>query len=203
MIVVKALAELPDKDKFVFVVCGHETTSDPVAQELVDLSEKGGVQTVFIGFHSDMPEVIAACADIGVMPSLREGLGMAGLEMLCEGVPLVGSDVQGIREYLKDGVTGFLCNPFSVEDFKNGIQKLADPDLRRRMKPDCKAMAENSISQYLWRSAGRYMRKYSTSNDRYWLVAFLECLEVDAECECRIHLQRVGHFVECVVVLCD
>ena len=62
MIVVKALAELPDKDKFVFVVCGHETTSDPVAQELVDLSEKGGVQTVFIGFHSDMPEVIAACA---------------------------------------------------------------------------------------------------------------------------------------------
>jgi len=25
---------------------------------------------------------------------------------------------------------------------KNGIQKLADPDLRRRMKPDCKAMAE-------------------------------------------------------------
>lgn len=141
-IIVKALAELPDKDKFVFVVCGHETTSDPVAQELVDLSEKGGVQTVFIGFHSDMPEVIAACADIGVMPSLREGLGMAGLEMLCEGVPLVGSDVQGIREYLKDGVTGFLCNPFSVEDFKNGIQKLADPDLRRRMKPDCKAMAE-------------------------------------------------------------
>jgi len=116
-IIVKALAELPDKDKFVFVVCGHETTSDPVAQELADLSEKGGVQTVFIGFHSDMPEVIAACADIGVMPSLREGLGMAGLEMLCEGVPLVGSDVQGIREYLKDGVTGFLCNPFSVEDF--------------------------------------------------------------------------------------
>ena len=28
-IIVKALAELPDKDKFVFVVCGHETTSDP------------------------------------------------------------------------------------------------------------------------------------------------------------------------------
>ena len=42
-------------------------TSDPVAQELADLSEKGGVQTVFIGFHSDMPEVIAACADIGVV----------------------------------------------------------------------------------------------------------------------------------------
>jgi hypothetical protein len=52
------------------------------------------------------------------------------------------SDVQGIREYLKDGVTGFLCNPFSVEDFKNGIKKLADSDLRRRMKPDCQAMAE-------------------------------------------------------------
>lgn len=142
MIVVKALAELPDKDEFVFVVCGHETTSDPVARELVELSERCGVQTVFIGFHNDMPEVIAACADIGVMPSIREGLGMAGLEMLCEGVPLVGSDVQGIREYLKDGETGFSCNPFSADDFSRGIQRLADPELRRRMKPACQAMAK-------------------------------------------------------------
>lgn len=140
-IIVKAIAELPDKDKYVFVVCGHETTSDPVAQELVELSQKCGVQTVFIGFHNDMPEVIAACADIGAIPSLREGLGMAGLEMMCEGVPLVGSDVQGIREYLKNGETGFICNPFSVEEFKNGIEQLSNPDLRAQMKPKCQAMA--------------------------------------------------------------
>lgn len=141
-IIVKAIGALPDKDNFVFVVCGHETTSDPVAQQLIMLSRELGVETVFIGFHNDMPEVIAACADIGAMPSLREGLGMAGLEMMCEGVPLVGSNVQGIPEYLVDGETGFLCDPFSVDDFSRGIRQLSDPSLRAAMKPKCQAMAQ-------------------------------------------------------------
>lgn len=140
-IIVKALSQLPDKDRYVFVVCGHETTSDPVARDLVELSRASGVQTVFVGFHSDMPQLIAACADIGVMPSLREGLGMAGLEMMCEGVPVVGSDVQGIREYLVDGKTGFMCNPFSVDDFARGISRLSDAELRRSMASDCRQMA--------------------------------------------------------------
>lgn len=54
------------------------------------------VRVIFLGFRKDIPE-INRCADIAVLPSLREGLGLAGIEALASGVPVVGSDVQGIE----------------------------------------------------------------------------------------------------------
>lgn len=68
------------------------------------------VRVIFLGFRKDIPE-INRCADIAVLPSLREGLGLAGIEALASGVPVVGSDVQGIKDYVVDGETGYLCAP--------------------------------------------------------------------------------------------
>ena len=72
------------------------------------------------------------------MPSIREGLGLSGIEMLCEGIPLVGSDVQGIREYIINGETGYLCSPYDVDAFAKGLEKLSDPQARLKMKDQCK-----------------------------------------------------------------
>ena len=101
------------------------------------MSKEYGINTVFLGFRHDIPEVIK-CADIGVMPSIREGLGLSGIEMLSEGIPLVGSDVQGIREYIINGETGYLCNPYDVDAFAMGLTKLSDPQTRQKMKNQCK-----------------------------------------------------------------
>ena len=43
--------------------------------------------------------------------------------MLAAGIPVVASDRQGIRDYIKENVTGFLCNPESADDFSIGIKK--------------------------------------------------------------------------------
>lgn len=141
MIIVKALAKMDNKDKFVFAICGREMTKGGTGDEIRRLSKKYGVNTVFLGFRSDIPEVIK-CADIGVMPSIREGLGLAGIEMLSEGIPLVGSDVQGIKEYIKNGKTGYLCNPFDVDAFAYNLNILSDKRIRDSMTNDCQEIVK-------------------------------------------------------------
>ena len=49
--------------------------------------------------------------DIFVMPSLHEGLGLALMEAMAAGVPVIGSCVGGIKTLINDGVTGLLVKP--------------------------------------------------------------------------------------------
>ena len=68
---------------------------------------------------------------------------MAGIQSLSAGVPLVGTEVQGIKDYILSGKTGFLCDPYDVEGYKEAILKLSDKDLRNNMKNDCIEMAKH------------------------------------------------------------
>lgn len=148
VVIVKALSNMPDKDKYVFAICGREMTAGGTSNEIRKLSDSLDVNTVFLGFRYDIPEIIR-CADIGVMPSIREGLGLAGIEMLSAGIPIVGSDVQGIRDYVINGKTGYLCNPFAEQSFAEGIFKLSSEEVRRKMFVQCKLVAnkfDKSIS---------------------------------------------------------
>ena len=96
-----------------------------------------------MGHRLDIPE-INACADIAVIPSIREGFGMTGVEALASGVPVVGSDVQGIREYIVEARTGYLCDPYNEQEFADAIQKLINmsDDNKKEMSIECKRKAE-------------------------------------------------------------
>lgn len=141
-IIIKALALLPDKERYVFVICGRAVTDSTVEQNLKELANKLDVRIYLAGHRRDIPEV-NSCADIAVISSLREGFGMAGVEAMACGVPVVGSDVQGIREYVIPGKTGYLCNPFSAEEFSKAIKKLASltEEQRKIISSNCKNKA--------------------------------------------------------------
>jgi len=67
-------------------------------------------------------------ADAFVMPGRGEGFGFVFLEALACGVPAVGSQVDGSREALRDGMLGELVDPTNPESIKQGILKaLAKP----------------------------------------------------------------------------
>lgn len=84
----------------------------------------------FLGQRGDVPELLAA-ADIGVMPSESEGLGLAGLELLAAGCPLVTFDAGGMRDFVTDGVNGRLIAAGDAAAFANAvIELLLDPQLR-------------------------------------------------------------------------
>ena len=92
---------------------------------------------IFLGFRTDVFELYHA-ADISAFPSKIEGLGLAGVEAMAAGVPLVSSNVHGILDYVIDGKTGYAIAPDNVDGYAEAIQKLADDSsLREGMKSDC------------------------------------------------------------------
>ena len=53
---------------------------------------------------------IYAASDIGVLPSIREGLGGSAIEAMACGLPLVATPVGGLREIPEPGVSGVLVH---------------------------------------------------------------------------------------------
>lgn len=142
-IIIKALSRMESKEKYVYVVCGNGINGG-TGQYLEQLAKENNVRLLLLGFRSDIPE-ITKCSDIGAIPSVREGLGLAGVQSLAAGVPVVGTSVQGIKDYISDGNTGFLCNPFDAEGYANVIEKLAslEEKERERMKECCIEMSKS------------------------------------------------------------
>jgi len=139
-IIIKALAKLGDP-RFVFVICGKAMLGAGTYDALLALARSLRVRVRFLGFRTDIPSV-TRCADVAVIPSIREGLGLAGIEALASGVPVVGSCIQGIKDYVVEGVTGFLCPPLDADMFAERIRRLSDPSLRYSMQDACMAKAE-------------------------------------------------------------
>jgi len=72
--------------------------------------------------------------DIFVLPSLWEGLPRSVMEAMAAGLPVIGTDVNGISELVVHGETGFLVPPKEPAALAGRIEKLVnDTDLRRRM----------------------------------------------------------------------
>ena len=72
------------------------------------------------------------CADATVFPSRREGLGMAGLESLAMGVPVLAADNRGTREYMVHGKNGLIYPWDDPAGFARGIALLRGMDQKRR-----------------------------------------------------------------------
>lgn len=73
-------------------------------------------------------------ADVFVRPSLSEGLGISFLEAMAMGVPIVGTPVGGIPDFLTDGETGLFCEPRNPESIAAAVEKiLSDDALRTRL----------------------------------------------------------------------
>ncbi len=80
-----------------------------------------------------VPEMIKAM-DLLVHASLREGLARVLPQALLSGCPVVSYDVDGAREIVKDGVTGFLVPPRRVDRLREAmIQALSDLGTAREM----------------------------------------------------------------------
>ena len=87
----------------------------------------------FLGAQLDFRDVLQQ-ADAFLLPSETEGFGLAALEALACGVPVVGSRVGGLPEVVADGQTGFLCPPGDVPAMAAAVLRLlGDPELQRTM----------------------------------------------------------------------
>lgn len=138
-VIIRALAKINNPDVY-YAIAGKGSLRD----ELAKLAKELGLaqRVMFLGFRTDVFELYHA-ADISAFPSKIEGLGLAGVEAMAAGVPLVSSNVHGILDYVIDGKTGYAVAPEDVDGFADAIKKLVDnPKLRERMKENCLAAVE-------------------------------------------------------------
>ncbi len=159
-IIIEALAQIPEKERFVYAICGNGIDGG-TGELLRSLAEEKKVRLKLLGFRRDIPQLMS-CADIGAIPSIREGLGLAGIESLAVGVPVVGSAVQGIRDYIEDGKNGFLCDAYDAEGFARAILKLSALDQQQRleMKKDCIRAAKRFDKKIAYQEKAAIYRQF-------------------------------------------
>jgi glycosyltransferase involved in cell wall biosynthesis len=83
-----------------------------------------GAEVSFLGFVEDTAGFFGE-VDLLAMPSLHEGLGVAALEAMAAGKPVIASRVGGLQEAVLDGITGILIPPRDPNALASAIAKLA------------------------------------------------------------------------------
>ncbi|MFN2431355.1 MAG: glycosyltransferase, partial [Gemmatimonadota bacterium] len=86
-------------------------------------------------------------ADVFTLSPREEAFGNVFAEALASGLPIVGSDVGGIPEFVHTDENGFLVPPERPDALARALRRLADdPALRLRMAERNRAIAESTLS---------------------------------------------------------
>ena len=120
----------------------------PLRPELEQHAASMGVEDKvrFLGTRQDIPELLS-CADVFVLPSLNEGLGLVLVEAMAMGVPCVATAVGGVPEVVADDVTGILVPPRDPRALADAVVRLADdPDRAREMGEQGRERAREMFS---------------------------------------------------------
>lgn len=102
-----------ENDDFEFFIAGEGEL-----RKKLEKNAEGNVK--FLGHRDDLLSVMKAC-DLFILPSHREGTPRVITEALACGLPVIATNVDGIPEQVKEGITGFLFNPKNFDKLKSLI----------------------------------------------------------------------------------
>lgn len=143
--VVRAFARLPNCE---LKIIGDGPEKINLERLANDLSAKN---VHFLGFQSgEVLLGLRSTAKALLMPTLMyENSSLAILEALAYAVPVIGSDIGGIPELVKDGVNGFLVQPGKVESWIEAVQQMEAFDSSQRLEMG-EAGRELAIKNHGW-----------------------------------------------------
>ena len=112
-------------------ICGDGPLRSQLEEQIkeADLSK----QVFLLGAWEDVAPLLAS-ADIFILPSRWEGLSRALMEAMAAGLPVIATQVDGIKDLITDGVNGLLVPSEDAEALGNSIlQLIEDTEMRKRM----------------------------------------------------------------------
>jgi len=138
--VVKIFAEVHKQipSKLLFVGDGPERSTAE------DLAKKLGVidDIRFVGKQEQMEDILAI-ADLFLLTSEYESFGLAALEAMAAGVPVISTNAGGLGEINIDGVTGYMSNVGDIESMsQQALSILKDDATLQKFKQQAAAHAK-------------------------------------------------------------
>jgi glycosyltransferase involved in cell wall biosynthesis len=134
-ILLKAFARLQNRDAELWLYGTTGLSAHGYVCSLKKFAAEHGI-TDRVFFPGPTVDVMAVFAETAVMvhTSWTESFGMALVEAQSCGVPVIAHDLEGMREVVEDGVTGYLIEPGNVAELTGRLDELlSDYALRERM----------------------------------------------------------------------
>ena len=131
--IIKALALLKDSVDYKFNIIGN----GPILDELKDLSDKCGISDKVIFHGKKTREEVSAYmseADVFVMVSTNETLGLVYLEAMAQGCITIGSKSEGIDGVIINEKNGYLVDPYNTKELSDVLKKVYNLPIDEKSK---------------------------------------------------------------------
>lgn len=104
-------------------------------------------KVIFLGKQDNVEDLIPS-ADLFLLPSAEESFGLAALEAMSCGVPVIGTTRGGIPEVVEDGISGYLHPLGAVQDMtKSALRLLTDDQLMANFRAKARERAVTKFDE--------------------------------------------------------
>lgn len=139
---------LDEKVKANLVIVGEGN----LKKKLIDLTKKLGLSenVHFMGsFKQEMMPYVYPKANVLVLPTIyKEPFGIVAIEALASGIPVIATEIDGLKYIINDGDVGFLVKPNDIESLSKKILEIMENDkLRDTMRINARRRA---VEEFSW-----------------------------------------------------
>jgi glycosyltransferase involved in cell wall biosynthesis len=98
-----------------------------------EFAYQAGMQAIVYDriYDDRIKALLYSAADVFVSPSRAESFGLVALESIACGTPSVSFAVGGAREYIREGISGYLAKPNDSDDLRRGLLSLLEDKAAR------------------------------------------------------------------------
>jgi len=102
---------------------GPEKEKAEIMCEELGISNK----VIFFGNSNEIDKILSY-SDLFLLPSQYESFGLAALEAMASGVPVISSNSGGLPEVNFDGISGYLSNVGDIDEMAANAIKILEND---------------------------------------------------------------------------
>ena len=151
MMLLKAFNNVIKKNtlvKLLLIGQGFKNDYENTEKDIVDYIKDQGIENnvLLLGFRSDIPELLNIM-DFVCLTSIKEGLPLCLIEAMAASLPLVGTNVEGIKDVIVHNKNGFLIESNDITGLEKAMNVLIrDKILRHKFGCESKKIANDKYS---------------------------------------------------------